>query len=229
MTQDPDKAPEEGALQPIDAAADNLDTAALLTSIVPVIGGPLSNLLGGIASGRRQERIYAILNDLAQGLGDLRDSLPERNAEYVRTDEFEELLEQTLRRAADERTEEKRKVYARFLAGAIKEPWQDYDEQMAFLRSLELLQPAQMSVLRAYSREDPAPPDHMMGSTVGVVRRRLDNLFDDARIHQLVDDLIRMGILNQHTLGVTMTADGAERTAAHISPFGWRFTRYLSD
>ena len=69
----------------------------------------------------------------------------------------------------------------------------------------------------------------MISGTLSVLRRRLANVFDEARIRELVDELIRMGLLRQHTLGVSVTADAAEQTAALISPYGSRFASYLSD
>jgi len=187
----------------------------------------VSNMVGGVAGARRQQRVYETIYDLAQKMGEHTHELPDTNDEYVRSEDFEELFEQTLRRVADERSEEKRKVYASFLADAIMQPWQDYDEQLGFVRSLEQLQPAHLSIIRAYAREEAPPNNAMMGSIIGTLRRRLLDSMDEARIQQLVSDLVGMRILIEHTLGVNMTSDGAERTASRISPYGSRFTRYL--
>lgn len=84
-----------------------LDIAAFVGSAVPWIGGPVSNVLGGMSVGRKLGRVREVLEGLATGLANFQSEVSEK---YVRTDEFEDLLEQTLRRAADERAEEKRRL-----------------------------------------------------------------------------------------------------------------------
>jgi len=49
--------------------------------------------------------------------GMIKDIQSDLAKEYVKTDEFQELLEKTLRQAAEERSEEKRRAYSKFLAG----------------------------------------------------------------------------------------------------------------
>jgi hypothetical protein len=89
-----------------------LDVASFVSSAIPWVGGPISNVLSGAAFGRRLGRVREVLVDLTR---DLHGFKSEASEAYVKTEEFEELLERTLRQAADERSEEKRRIYRQFL------------------------------------------------------------------------------------------------------------------
>ena len=123
-----------------------LDIASFVSSAVPWIGGPVSNVLSGVSFGRKISRVQEILEGIAHDLGNFKSEVSER---YVKTEEFEELLEKTLRKAAEERDEEKRRIYRSFIVGAVKSPGEPYEEQIRFLRTLEEIQPDHIKVLRA--------------------------------------------------------------------------------
>src|SRR5690606_30731368 len=103
---------------------------------------------------------------------------------YVKTEDFEELLEQTLRKVADERQEEVRELYAKFLSRAITKPGDKYDDQIAVLRSVEVMSMEHIAVLRAALRE-PGPDAHRkyMGSPIQTLRERTG--FNDATIQRV--------------------------------------------
>src|SRR5947209_1064802 len=79
-----------------------LEVASALSNVlVPWIGGPIANVLSGLAVGRKIDRV----NEVVEGLGrDLRDFKSAASEAYVKTDAFEDLLERTLRQAAEERS-----------------------------------------------------------------------------------------------------------------------------
>lgn len=77
-----------------------LDVAAFVSSAVPWVGGPISNVLQGMSLGRKLARVREVLEGVVQDLQNFRSEVSEK---YVKTDEFEELLERTLRQAAEER------------------------------------------------------------------------------------------------------------------------------
>ena len=137
-----------------------IDVAAFVGSAVPWIGGPVSN-----------ERVREVLEGLSSDLADFKSEISE---EYVKTEDFEELLEQTLKRAADERNESKRKIYRAFLTNAIESPGELYDDQIRFLRTLEELQPDHLLVIRALS-QSPDPDPGMMGPPIKHYARDFPN------------------------------------------------------
>ena len=122
--------PEETGLVPRDdddAAADFADLGALFASVVPVVGGAVSFVLSDWTAQRRYQRVRDVLQGLAKDLQQFKGDVKE---EYVRSDEFTDLLDQTLRRVANERYEEKRRLYRGVLLGAITGQGQSYDEHL---------------------------------------------------------------------------------------------------
>src|SRR5437667_8877115 len=91
-------APSPAELTPTTNQERALDVAAALISVVPWLGGPVSQVLSGISIERRMDRVKEVLDGLAQ---DLRDFHSEASENYVRSDEFQEVSERTLRQAAD--------------------------------------------------------------------------------------------------------------------------------
>ena len=199
-----------------------LGLAAFVGSAVPWIGGPVSNVLGGISTGRKLARIREILEGVVVDLAEFQSDVSES---YVNTEEFEELLEQTLRRGADERNEAKRRIYGAFLTDVIESPGETYDEQIRFLRTLEVLQPDHLKVLRALS-QDPDPDPGMMGSPDDTLCRRLPRL-EKTRIEDLVSQLNDLQVTNLTSLKVMMTGRGAENLQHSITQYGQRFLRFI--
>jgi len=199
-----------------------LDIAAFVGSAVPWIGGPVSNVLGGISTGRKLARIREVLGGLVSDLNEFKSEVSE---EYVKSEEFEELLEQTLRKAADERNEEKRQIYRSFLTNAIESPGEPYDEQIRFLRTLEEIQPDHLKILHALSQE-PSPKPDMMGSPNQTLCNRLPGI-DKDRIAELVDQLNDMRITNLTSLKTMMTGHGAEDLRHSVTSFGHRFLQFI--
>src|SRR5262249_50087884 len=133
---------------------------------VPILAGAVSNVLSGWSQKRRFQRIREVLGRLEAQLARVRDQVRE---DYIRSDEFEDLLDQTLRRVATERQEAKRRLYAAFLASAVTSPGEPYHEQLRFLRTVEELQPDHIRVIRAMLQDPgPAPPGTGGISTKGL-------------------------------------------------------------
>lgn len=214
---------DEKILVPVSTAGGTaLEVAAFVASAVPWIGGPVSNVLGGIAMGRKFARVREVLEGLAE---DLKESKSDPAEAYVKTEEFEELLEQTLRRAADERNEEKRRIYRAFLTDAIESPGELYDEQIRFLRTLQDLHPDHLKVLRALSQA-PDPNPGMMGSPIRTLSRRLPEL-EETRIEDLIAQLNDQRVTNLTSLKGMATGLGAEDLRHATTPYGQRFLQYL--
>lgn len=111
-----------------------MDAAAVVTNMVPWIGGAVAAVLGGMAVNRKLGRVREVLEGVAR---ELKDFKSEASEAYVKTEDFKELLERTLRQAAEERSEEKRHVYKNFLAGAIESPASRTTSSFAFCAPLK--------------------------------------------------------------------------------------------
>jgi hypothetical protein len=204
-----------------------LDIASTLTNFVPWIGGAVSNVLGGLSVGRKLNRVNEVLEGLANDLRGFKSEVSER---YVKTEEFEELLENVLRKAAEERNEQKRRLLGTFLVEAIKHPVPSYDEQKSILRLLDDVEPAHMLILRALA-ESPRPEEingMLLGSIVGTLQRRLSDL-SGRQIEDLVTRMndLRIITLTSNRMHTTMTAAGAADLRSTISPIGQRLMSFI--
>ena len=199
-----------------------LDVAAFIGSAVPWIGGPVSNVLSGMSWGRKFARVREVLEGLASDLAEFKSEISE---EYVKTEDFEELLEHTLRRVASERNEGKRKIYRAFLTNAIESPGESYDEQIRFLRTLEELQPDHVRIIRALS-QTPDPDPGSMGTPIKTLGQRLPEL-EKERIGELISQLNDLRVTNLTSLKAMMTGSGAADLRHTITPYGKRFLQYI--
>jgi len=199
-----------------------LDIAAVVTSAVPWLGGPVSAVLSGISFGRKYERVREVLNGLAE---DLRDFKSKASEEYVKKEEFEELLEKTLRQAAEERSGEKRSIYRSFLTDEIRSPGKPYDEQLHFLRTLEELQPDHIRVIKALAH----PPEGgrgIAGSPLQTLSSRLPDMPPE-RIEALILQLNDMRLTAMTSLKTLMTFHGAQELRHSLTPHGRRFLEFI--
>ena len=201
-----------------------LDATAAVSSIVPWIGGPVSNVLSGMSLGRKLGRVREVLEDLAN---DLKEVESDVSKNYVKTEEFEDLLEQTLKRVGEERSAEKRQLYKDFLTGTIESPGEPYDEQLRLLRTIDQIAPDHIGLIKALLRS-PDPDPGMMGSPIQTLRERLPGI-DEARIEELVSQLNDLRITNLSSLKVMMTGHGAGNLQHSFTDYGRRVLRYIAD
>lgn len=201
-----------------------LDVAAFVLNAVPWLGGSIAGVLSGIGTDRKINRVNEVLIGLVEKLRDFESAA---SKEYVKTEEFEELLEQTLRQVAGERHDDKRRIYRDFLIGTIVSPGEPYDKQKRFLRTMEELQPDHLRVLKAMSQA-PKPVDGLMGSPSATLRARLTD-FGESQIEERIQQLNDFRVTQMTSLKVMMTRQGPEDLTHAITPYGMRFVRYLVD
>ncbi len=206
--------------QKIETAAD---IAAAATSLIPWLGGPLSYVLGGYATGRRINRVSDAVKKLTR---DLQDFKSEASEKYVQSEDFEELADATLRRVYEERNEEKRAAYKNFLVHAIKYPGDSYDEQIRILRALESVQFDHIRVLQALSVHPTEETNVIAGSPSSTLVRRLQNIQHD-HVKYLIDQLNDLRLTDMRSFNTMMTGHGAENLHHFITPFGKRFMEYI--
>lgn len=201
-----------------------IDVAALVGSAVPWIGGPVSNVLGGMSLGRKFGRVREVLEGLTEDLENLESEVSKN---YVKTEEFEDILEQALKRVGEERNEEKRKLYKAFLSNAISSPGESYDEQLRLLRTFEELVPDHLLVLKALMQE-PDPNPSSMGSPNQILNERLPDI-DQNRIEEIINQLNDMRITNLGSLKVMMTGHGAQDLRHSVIPYGQKIINFINE
>jgi hypothetical protein len=216
---------KEADLIPAGTRAETaMDVAAVVTNMIPWIGGAVAAVLSGMSVSRKLGRVREVLEGVA---AELKDFKSEASEAYVKTEDFEELLERTLRQAADERSEEKRRVYKNFLAGAVKSPGEPYDEQVRLLRALEELQPDHLRVLLAFVRGK-VDASVFAGSPGQTLMARLPDIPEE-RLRALVGELNDMRITAMTSFHVLMSGAGAQDLRHYVTPFGGRLMKFIEE
>jgi hypothetical protein len=210
--------PNEPEFVPEDTRTDQaLELAGTAASMVPWLGGPLSAVLGGMSFGRKIDRVKEVVNGIVADLHEFRAEVSEA---YVQTDEFQDLLEATLKRASEERNEEKRRIYRDFIVNTIRRPDASYDDQLRVLRTMEELSSEHLRLLSAIAQEPPRPTHSGgIGSPSQTLSKRLGGIAREA-LDELVADLNARRLTSLQSLHTTMTAHGAEDLRSAITPFG---------
>lgn len=199
-----------------------LDVAATVANLIPLIGGPVASILSSISGGRKEQRILEVIQGVSEDLRDFQSTAAE---EYVKTEDFEELLENTLRIAAQERIEQKRRLFRNIVTRAIKHPGSDYEEQLRFVKTLEDLSLGHLVILLALTMQ-PEPGLGIVGSPMQTLTQRVPDCAE-AEIEHLVNELNDRGITSLNSLRVMMTAHGAADLRHAVTPYGQRFLAYI--
>jgi len=200
-----------------------LDIVAAVSSVVPWIGGPVSVVLAGISLARKFERVRGVLMDMAEQIKNLESDASQK---YVSSEDFQDLLGKTLRQAADERVDEKRKAYSTFLASGIRYTNQSYDEKLRILRTLEEIQMDHIRMLKTLLQEPNRSIRGMIGSISQTLQKRLSDIPPD-RIADLAQQLTDMRLVKLESLNTMMTATGAEELQHTVTPYGRSFIQYI--
>jgi hypothetical protein len=206
-----------------DRTESALEIGAAVASAVPWLGGAISNYISGHANDRKFHRVGEELKKLAD---DMKRVESETARDYVKTDEFEDLLDLTMQKIAHERVEEKRKMYRAFLANTAASPGEPWPEKQKIVATLEAVQPEHLRLLKALLQEPRRDLSPMaIGSISGTIRERAPEIVP--RLDELAQELERMGLASIGQTGGMMTGHGAQDLRGRVTPYGRRFAHYV--
>ncbi len=206
-----------------DGTEATLEIAAAFASAAPWVGGPISSYMVGKANDRKFRRVADELKKLAD---DMRRVESDTAKHYVKTEEFEDLLDVTMQKIATEQSETKRALYRAFLANTAASPGEPWAEKQRFLRTLEEIEPEHVRLLKALMQQPKVDLEPFgYGSVSQTLRRRAPEIAN--RIDDLARELDRMGLTSVGQTGGMMTANGAEDLRGRVMPYGQRFLQYV--
>jgi len=221
--------PRGGELLPVDPKAEWVDAFAPYVELIPLLGGVVSNVMNGWTQERRMRRVGEVISDFNRRMLALGDRLNETRRDYIRSDEFEDLVDRTLRQVTRERHEAKRLLYAAFLAGSVESAGGSYQEELRMLRTLDELQPDHIRVLKAIFEEPSLR--HAMGGGANVfesVHRHMPDVPIGRvvdLVEQLADDL-RLTMIGG-VVAFTVTAGVEAEPPDRFTEYGWRFLKFI--
>lgn len=203
-----------------------VNVLSIISSAAPYLGGPVSAILSGYVTNRKFERIAEVINGLAEGLKNYKNEASER---FVATDDFEDLLDDTLRKAAHERNEQKRQIFKNMLLKTIRDCDSNFDQLQIILRIIEQLQPDHIILLKALDQET-EPETFIPGSPMETIQRRIIINFSTEHITDLVDQLDNLRVIKLlSSLNTMMTGTGAQNLRQSVTPLGRKILSYIKN
>jgi len=164
---------------------------AAIAQNVPALGGVLNSIFSGQVTQGRFDRVKDQICFLNEEVEQIKDKI---HAAYVKTEEFEELVAQTLEKMSREIDPQKRSQYRRMVVNLMVLPPEDYNEQRRLLRLAEELTPKHIQLLRAFhdncSPQPDAPPETnaacLLGAAVNVIPGKAADLAGDLLREKLI-------------------------------------------
>ena len=199
------------------------DWVATLVSAAPTLGGPIAAVIGGWSNQRRFDRVARAIKSIATDVARLD---PPTVEQYIKSDEFLELLENGLSFIARTRSERKRDAFAAVLSGAVRDTSRGYDENERMLRVIDAIMDPHISLLAALTVAPSGPVGLLFGSPIRTLQRRLAPHTNN-EIVEWYGELVRAGLVQQRDLHLHTTPDGSERLGSLLTPLGERVVAYL--
>lgn len=202
------------------------ELVAVVTSAAPWIGGPVAEIIGGAATNLKLKRVTKFVEDVLKYAEALHTKAAE---EFVKSEDFADILEKTAQAAADERHETKRRLFSNYILYNIAHPEITYDRRLKCLRVLMQVDTRHIDFLKALLQ----PPttqemNHMMGSPSATLEGRVPHLRDEftAIIHET--NMLALTKIHVNYLKTMMTGPGAADLRNAVTGFGLELLSFIS-
>lgn len=208
---------------------------AAMNDLSPIVGGLVGSIVSGRLIDRKLARLAQTIDLLRSYLGEFRVEIDEA---YAVGEDFAELVEEALLKAARERSEAKRRAYARFLARDLAHPLAaTYDVKVRLLRKLQDLQEGHLAVLAAIENEGraddnpawgpPATRLEVISARSGIQLEVTKVLCEDLSNEDLLTDWQHLNSRTGET-GQVLTREQLEHTRGFLSRLGTLVVDYLN-
>ena len=209
-----------------------LEIVAIALEAVPYVGGVLSSTASYFLEMRKNRRLNEFLVNLAEDLRFVKDQI---NREFAESEEFQDLTEDILSKAAETRQPEKLDAFRAIFLNTVLSDHPDYDETAEIADLIYSWQSRHVVLLRIL--DDPRAADEQMDKVVGdggggttSISRILGKLlpeWDKDQIERTWQDLHNKRF--HRTSGTrTITADiGIRQLENRLTDFGSKVTSYL--
>ena len=189
---------------------------------VPVIGGVVATFISEYVPRRKQERLVGFVQDLG------REFVAEQariDAEFVRTKDFDRMVEDVLDRVQTVRNEDKLGYWAALLAGAATVSRPSPTDRDRMIETLDGLRPEHLRLLHVIATTNEPPPNLYAGGVSATLDWKLPDVPND-EARRRWNELARSDLVGSYPSG-TMTAAGAGNLVGRLTPYGRDFVRLL--
>jgi hypothetical protein len=202
------------------------ELVAIVSSAAPWIGGPVAEIIGGAATNLKIQRVTQFVKDVLDHVEALHTKATE---EFVRSEDFVDILEKTAQTVADERQEKKRELFASYILNNISHPEISYDRRLKCLHLLKQVDTRHIDLLIVLLRL-PTPQESSMSMSAPstTIERRAPHLRDNltAIIHET--NTLGLTSIRDNYLNTNMTGGGAANLGHAVTPLGNELLMFIS-
>lgn len=205
-------------LTPATVGERSADLIAIVTSAAPWIGGPVAQIIGGMAANLKINRVTQFVKDVLDHVEKLHTKASE---EFVKSEDFADIFEKTAQTVANERSEGKRKLYANYILNNISSPDISYDRRLKCLRLLEQIDTRHIDLVGALLQ---APSAQEAGMSISApsttIERRAPHIRND--LSTLIHETNTLGLttLRAEYMNMNMTGGGAAQLEHNVTTLG---------
>jgi hypothetical protein len=193
-----------------------------LLNAIPAAGGTIATLISEYVPRQKQQRLVRFVEDLGERIKAQQERIDQ---EFVRSDEFQTLFEDTLDRIQLRRNEEKFEYWARLVAGVAGKDRPPRADRERLVDTLDRLRLSHLHLLHIVATTTKGRPDLYMGGVSDTLTWKMpDTPIDEIRRDW--DDLAREGLLQGYPGGM-MSAEGAGNLSVRVTTYGQQFIRLL--
>jgi hypothetical protein len=209
-----------------------LEIVAVALEAVPYVGGILSSTAGYCLNIRRNRRLNEFLADLAEDLQSVKDQI---NREFAESEEFQDLTEDILSKAAETRQQEKLDALRAIFLNTVLSDHPDYGAIAEIADLVYNWQPRHIVLLKILN--NPLAADEQMGSVVGhggglitsigQILGKLLPEWEEDQIDRTWQDLYDRQIHRTPGTRTMITDQGIRQLDGRLTDFGQTVASYL--
>ena len=207
---------------------------AIALNAVPIGGGVMSDVASTLIANRQSRRLNNFLSKLADDFNRLESLL---NDEFMKSEDFEDLVEDVFTKASDARRQEKLDAFRAIFMNACIDESPSYNEIEEIIVLVSSWQVRHILLLKAFANPNaarleslvfkPLPSEPEPWVEVGDVIRHLFPEWTDDQIQRTWSDLRDSRIIHDDQLGMLVMESERKNLANRLSTFGKIVARYL--
>jgi len=199
---------------------------AIAASAAPWIGGPISGIIGGVATALKIKRLTQFIEDVLEHVEELHS---QESEEFVKTEDFVDIFDKTAQAVADERYETKRKLFSNYILNNIADPEISYQLRLKCLRLLEDINTQHLDLLEALLRQ---PTEAELNMSIGAPSTTLERRAPHLRANLLavIHETNTLGLtdIKGNYLNTNMTGGGAANLAHAVTLLGKNLIAFIT-
>lgn len=199
---------------------------AVVTSAAPWIGGPVAEIIGGVATNLKIKRVTDFVKDMLAYVERLHTKASE---DFVKSEDFADIFDKTAQAVADERNETKRRLFANYILYNISAPDISYDRRLKCLRLLVQVDTRHIDLIKALLQAPTAQENGMSISAPSTtIHRRAPHLRDD--LNAVIHETNTLGLtgLRADYMNTNMTGGGAANLAHGVTALGKELMEFIT-